>query len=215
MSWTQHMYEVTRPLWERIYEHPFLKGLADGSLSEDRLRFYFEQNIRYIEAVIRCRSLATAKAQNAEIRDFFLQRTDMVVDEFHHQEQMLSALGGRLDAPIAPTCYAYTTHLLNIAWSRDPVEYLGTFLPCPWSYDEIGRRLSTVALRGVAAEWWEFYMSTEHNELCDRYRGFVDKYADDLSDERRQQMLVTFRIGLNYEYLFWDMAYNQEQWPLE
>jgi thiaminase/transcriptional activator TenA len=74
--------------------------------------------------------------------------------------------------------------------------------------------LKTVALRGASAEWWEFYMSEEHNDLCDNYRAFVDKHSAGLSDERRQQMLDNFIISTNYEYRFWDMAYNQEQWPL-
>ena len=57
-------------------------------------------------------------------------------------------------------------------------------------------------------------MSEEHNELVANYRAFVDKYSEGLSDERRQQMLDNFIISTNYEYRFWDMAYNLEQWPL-
>ena len=164
--------------------------------------------------MIRCRSIATAKAHNDEIRDFFLDRTALVVESLEHQIDMLKRVGGRLDARIAPTCHAYSHHILNLAWTKDPVEYLGSFLACPWVYDEIGKQLRTAALKGTHAEWWEFYSSEEHNEMCDNYRAFVDKYAEQMSDERRQQMLDNFIISLNYEYGFWDMAYNLEQWPL-
>lgn len=214
MSWTSHMYDTTQHLWDQIYEHPFLKELSEGTLSKERLAFYFEQNVHYIDNVVRCRSVAAAKAHNDEIRNFFLERTSMVVDELEHQETMLAAVGGTYGARIAPTCHAYTRHIQMLAWTRDPVEYLGSFLPCPWTYDEIGKQMRGAALEGVPAEWWDFYMSEEHNTLCDNYRAFVDEYSEGLSDERRQQMLDNFVLSLNYEYRFWDMAYNLEQWPL-
>ena len=175
MSWTQHMYDETSQLWERIYRHPFLQDLAAGELSDERLAFYFEQNTHYIDNVVRCRSLATAKAQDEEERLFFLGRTSMVVDELEHQKQMLKAVGGDPAAPMAPTCHAYTRHNLSLAWSKLPVEYLGSFLPCPWTYDEIGIQLRSASLQPETAEWWEFYMSEEHNELCTNYRAYVDK----------------------------------------
>ncbi len=214
MSWTQYMFDQTKDMWDRIYEHPFLQDLAAGTLTDERLAFYFEQNTHYIDNVVKCRMIATAKAQNDDIRDFFLSRTTLVVDELNHQYDMLERVGGSRSARIAPTCHAYTRHILNLVWTRDPVEYLGSFMPCPWTYDEIGKQLRSAALKGTSAEWWEFYMSEEHNDLCDNYRAFVDKYSEGLSDERRQQMLDNFIISTNYEHSFWDMAYNLEQWPL-
>ena len=214
MGWTAYMLEETKPLFERIYEHPFLKELASGTLGRDRMVFSFEQDLHYIDAALRCRSVAAAKAHNLEVRDFFLRNMQLIVDEYHHLEDMLNGLGGQVSAPMAPTCHAYTRHILNIAWTRDPVEYLGAFLPCPLSYDEIGRNVVAVELTTEAADWWRFYMSDEHHDLCDSYRTFVDKYAAELSDERRQQMLDNFTMGINYEYRFWDMAYTQEQWPI-
>ena len=212
MSWTQHMFEQTKDMWDQIYEHPFLKDLAAGTLSDERLAYYFEQNTHYIDVVVKCRSIATAKAHNSDIRDFFLGRTTMVVEEMQHQIEMLDMVGGDRDARIAPSCHAYTRHILNMAWTLDPVEYLGSFLPCPWTYDEIGKQLRDAALQKTSSEWWEFYRSKEHNDLCDNYRAFVDRYAEKMSDERRQLMLDNFIISTNYEYRFWDAAYNLEQW---
>ncbi len=214
MSWTAHMYEQTKDMWEQIYEHPFVQDLAAGRLANERLAFYFEQNTHYIDTVVKCRLIAAAKAHNHEVRDFFLNRAAMVVDELHHQEEMLRRVGGRPDARIAPTCHAYTRHILNLVWTKDPVEYLGSFLPCAWIYDELGSRLRGADLEGPLAEWWGFYMSEEHHELVENYRAFVDKYSQELSGERRRQMLDNFIISTNYEYRFWDMAYHQERWPL-
>jgi thiaminase (transcriptional activator TenA) len=214
MSWTQHMYDETSDLWERIYSHPFLQDIAAGKLSMERLTFYFEQNTHYIDNVLSCRSLAIAKAQDESERAFFLGRTSMIVDELQHQKEMLTSIGGDPNAPIAPTCHAYTRHILTLAWSKQPVEYLGAFMPCPWSYDEIGKQLRGAALQEETQDWWEFYMSETHNELCANYRAYVDKYSESLTGGQRQEMLENFTRSINYEYGFWDMAYNFEQWPL-
>ena len=90
---------------ERIYEHPFLKDLAAGTLTDERLACYFEQNIHYHDTAVKCRSIATAKAHNNEIRNFFLGRTPAVVEEMQHQTDMLAPRrrhAGRPDRPHVP-----------------------------------------------------------------------------------------------------------------
>lgn len=213
-SWTAEAFKATERLWNEIYEHPFLKELRDGTLPDEKLRFYFEQNLHYIDAVVRCRSIAVAKATTEEVRDFFLDRTPVIAEELRHQRRMVKALGGRTDAPLAPACHGYTRHILTLAWSGEPVEYFGAFLPCPWSYDEIGIRLRGTLNKPQHLDWWEFYMSREHNEMCDRYRSMVDKLAAELPPERQEAMKENFRISLRYEYRFWTMAYTMEQWEI-
>ena len=71
MSWTQHMLDETAPMFERVYEHPFLKELGEGTLGNDKMAFYFEQNVHYIDTVLRCRSIVAGRGHNDEIRDFF------------------------------------------------------------------------------------------------------------------------------------------------
>ena len=157
---------------------------------------------------------ARPKPQNEDQRTFFLGSMDFITDELDGQEGFLEAMGARFPAPIAPTCHAYTRHILMLAWERDPAEYVAGYLACPFSYDNIGLQLVGRELRPDIAEWWSFAMSDDHHVLCDNYRSFVDRYSAGLSDERLDRMLATLQIGLNYEYLFWDMAYKLEEWPL-
>jgi thiaminase (transcriptional activator TenA) len=213
-SWTERAYKATEPMWARLYNHPFITELREGTLANEKLVFYFEQNLHYIEAVVQCRSIAAAKARTDEERSFFLDRTPVVAEELRHQQAMVTALGGRADAPLAPACHGYTRHILNLAWTREPVEYFGAFLPCPWSYDEIGRGLKGLMKNPAHLDWWEFYMSQDHNDMCDRYRAFVDKHAAGLSEARRAEMIENFRTSLRYEWRFWNMAYTLEQWEI-
>ena len=212
LRWTEEARAIAAPLWGAILEHGFINGLRDGTLPDEKLVFYFEQNVHYIDTVVRCREIAAAKAVSDKERNFFLDRTPVIVEELQHQRKTLAALGGNPSAPIAPACHGYTRHILSLAWSRRPVEYFGAFLPCPLSYDEIGRSLRGRLTKPAHRDWWEFYMSREHNEMCDRYRDFVDELVVDTSQSEQDEMIKNFVLSSKYEYWFWDMAYDRETW---
>lgn len=212
-KWTERAYKAGSEIWRRIHQHPFLKELEAGTLPDEKLRFYFEQNTHYIDAVVKARSLAAGKAPNLAVRDFCLERGPTGKNELQHQLDMLISLGGHPDAEMAPSCHGYTRHLLTIAHSGETVDLLAAFLPCPWSYDEIGTALEGKLRKPLHVEWMQFYWSREHHELCDRHRTFVDELAADLPQRRWEEMLHNYLISLRYEYRFWEMAYTMEQWP--
>jgi thiaminase/transcriptional activator TenA len=212
-GWTQEADVAGRTLWGRIMEHPFIRDLRDGSLDDQKLRFYFEQNTTYIDAVVRARALAAGKAPDIDTRDFCLERGPSGKNELQHQLHLLATLGGSATADPAPACLGYTRHLLTIAYSRDTVDLLAAFLPCPWTYDEIGSSLEKHLKNPLHIDWMQFYWSKEHHVLCDRHRTIVDRLAADLPPRRRAQLLDDYLISLRYELRFWDMAYRCERWP--
>ncbi len=212
-TWTQEADAAGRELWGRIMEHPFIRDLRDGTLSDDSLRFYFEQNTAYIDAAVRARALAAGKAPDLESRDFCLERGPSGKNELQHQMKLLAALQGRPNAEPAPTCLGYTRHLLTIAHSRDTVDLLAAFLPCPWTYDDIGSSLEKHLKNPLHIDWMQFYWSEDHHLLCRNHRAIVDRLAADLPAARRAQLLDDYLISLKYEYRFWDMAYRCERWP--
>jgi len=38
----------TDPLWKRVSDHPFVRGIGDGTLSADRFEFYLKQDYVYL-----------------------------------------------------------------------------------------------------------------------------------------------------------------------
>ncbi len=48
----------------------------------------------------------------------------------------------------------------------------------------------------------------------DAWRGFVDQAAREASPQELEAMREAFMISSRYEYMFWDMAYNMEEWPV-
>jgi len=212
-TWTEEAYAAGRSLWHEIHEHPFLQALRDDALERSQLAFYFEQNTHYIDAVVRARAIAGAKAPDLETRDFCMERGPSGKNELQHQLNLLETLGGSSTAEQAPACHGYTRHLLTIAYSRETVDLLAAFLPCPWSYDEIGMALEGKLRNPIHVDWMQFYWSPDHHDLVRRHRAIVDRLTADLPLARRRQLLDDYLISLRYEYRFWDMAYRCQRWP--
>ena len=48
MTTTERLLAGTQELWERYTDHPFVRGIADGSLDEEKFRYYMVQDYIYL-----------------------------------------------------------------------------------------------------------------------------------------------------------------------
>ena len=46
------------------------------------------------------------------------------------------------------------------------------------------------------------------------WRDFVDQMAENASPAELEAMRTAFLPSSRYEYMFWDAAYNRQQWPV-
>lgn len=58
---TTELWTDLRPIYERSLQHPFLKGVADGSLPRSRFQFHLVQDAHYLLAFSRVLSLLAAR----------------------------------------------------------------------------------------------------------------------------------------------------------
>ena len=59
---SSEMRADSRDIWDQIDAHPLLAELKDGTVSDRKLKFYFTQNVMYIEAAIQFLGISAAKA---------------------------------------------------------------------------------------------------------------------------------------------------------
>jgi thiaminase/transcriptional activator TenA len=210
------------PLWEKILVHPFLVEMGTTKLPLDKFRFYVKQDYPFLMEFARCLGIAAAKAEDRETMRTFSSLLDASLTI---EVEMLESLGEKLGIPqnelrrseLAPTNVAYTRHLLYVAYSGVVGEIVAAMLPCMWTYQEIGERLGeSEALRkhAIYAEWCATYRSKEYIELVKWYRDLADRFASESGSSVREKMRDHFLLSSRYEYMFWDMAYRQETWPL-
>lgn len=219
MRLSERLYAAAAPIWQKTLAHPFLVGLGDGSLPLDNFRFYMAQDYVFLIEYSRLLAFATAKAADLETMGRFANLLDATLNrEMALHREFATQCGISATAlaatTVAPTTFAYTRHLVRVAALADLPEIVAALLPCQWGYCEIGRML---ARRGKPAhvpfygQWIDMYASPEFAALAAWIRDLLDTY-DGTVDEKR--LTDTFCASARYEYLFWEMAYRLEQWPV-
>lgn len=208
-------------LWEGLHEHPFILGLASGTLPPDAFRFYVEQNLQYLPEYARTIAMGASKAADlATMRLFADDLRNILESEIPENEELrrrvieLGArdLGG--GDGMAPANVAYTGFLVSTAVQGTPLEIMAAVLPCTWSYGDIGARLAPeVREHPVYAEWVRFFGSPEYSEIVARMRADFELLADEATEGTVARLSALFTASVRLERGFWDMAYGTIHWP--
>ena len=210
------------PVWRRTFAHPFVRGIGNGTLPPDRFRFYLAQDYVFLVEYCRVLGLAAAKAPDLETMGRFADllhatlRAEMDLHRAAARRFGLTPAALERTRP-APTCHAYTRHLLHVAATGSLAEVVASLLPCQWGYSEIGRRLQRRGLprrRPLYAEWIRTYASPEFAALAEWLRGLTDRLARGAGAAERRRMADLFLTSSRYEHAFWEMSYRKERWPV-
>ena len=59
-SFSEQLQNDAEPIWQRIFDHPFLKEIKEGTLPEETFRYYLLQDYLYLEGFGRTVALALA-----------------------------------------------------------------------------------------------------------------------------------------------------------
>jgi thiaminase/transcriptional activator TenA len=188
--------------------------IGAGSLPHDTFRYYFQQNVLYLEDYARAIALIIGRAPGREDIAVLTRFLSQIVDtELPANYAFLSRLGGPVehdgDRVLAATTYAYTRHLLDTAGRHDLATGLAAVLPCQWSYGEIGMRLAAaLPADPVYADWISMFAADGYDDLVDATTGLLDRYSDVRDEARMTRLAAAFDRSTRYELAFWDMAYN-------
>jgi thiaminase/transcriptional activator TenA len=218
-SFSAQLRAEAEDIWSAIFAHPFLSELREGVLPIAKFRYYISQDYHYLEAFGRAVAIALSKAPDLATLELLSQRLLTPIERPLHVK-----LFGLLDLDAAavekvrpaPTNLAYMNHLIAVASRGGVAETTAAVLPCSWTYHDIGQRLASGApiSHPVYREWAGFYMAGWLVESVKALRGFVDAGAIEASPRQREVMRDAFLTSSRYEYLFWEMAYREERWPI-
>jgi len=216
-----HLRRLADPIWQAQHAHPFVRGIGDGTLERDRFVHWIRQDYRFLVEYCRLFGLAAARAPDLDTLARFadlLQATARTEMELHRAYARELGIGpAELEAtPMAPTTRAYTDFLVRLAATADFAELAAALLPCMWGFAEIGQRLAAAPPPAAAAyqKWIRMYADPEFGALAEWCRTLVDRLAVDADPATRRRMEEAFLTSSRYEYLFWDMAWRREAWPV-
>jgi thiaminase (transcriptional activator TenA) len=222
MSFSNHLRKLTVSIWDAQLSHPFVVALGDGTLPQQKFKYYILQDARFLGDLSRVFAAGILRAPDSDsaLRFVKLAEETITVERSLHEnygrrwnltpKQMTSVT-------MAPTNYAYTRHMLTVAASGTAAEVTVVALPCAWIYCVVGRHLlrkGPPAKNHPYRDWLMLYASPEFAEVQIWMRKKVDQWAKTAGKEELRRMEESFIISSRYEWMFWEMAWNEEQWPV-
>jgi thiaminase/transcriptional activator TenA len=220
MSFTRELWTALTPVYDAILRHPFLAGLTDGSLPREAFRFYAVQDALYLREFARALSLAAARAPEDDWIVMFNEhaagalKVERALHEGFFNEFGLSPAEVAA-TPLAPTNVAYTSYLLAAAYGAPFHEALAALLPCYWIYWEVGKTLERAGSpEPLYARWIGTYAADEFGDVVRAVLATVDAVGERLRPAEREAMRRHVLTTSRYEWMFWDMGWRQEGWPV-
>ncbi len=222
MSFSAELRKEANPIFDAIFEHPFVRGIANGDLRKEQLIHYVKQDFEYLNSFIRIYGIAVAKCENREDMEMFNKQIGFILNSETHPHNNFCQVAGvpyeELQGfPLSPSALHYIRHMLTVAHEGTLGEILAVLLPCPWTYWEIGRRLLSEVNPDPSHpffEWIHFYGNRTDSittKFCDR----LDEWAMGATEKEIAKMKEHFLISCQLEYMFWDMAFRLEEWPVQ
>ena len=219
-SFTATLWAGIEDVYAQILAHPFIAGLTSGELDEASFQFYVVQDAHYLREYARALSVCAARAPDEPSIAMFAQHAAgaiAVERELHETFFAAMGLGEEQVAAtaMAPTNVAYCSYLLASAYGGSFAEALGAVLPCYWIYREVGVEL---AQRGspnpLYARWIDTYGGEQFGAVVQAVLDLTDRVAASLSQADRAAAAARFAVTARYEWMFWDMGWRREAWPV-
>lgn len=201
--------------WEAYIWHPFVRGLADGTLPLAAFRRYLVQDYLFLVQFARAQALAVVKAEDLAAMRLKARAVDAIIGETKLHLTYCAEWGldeaAILAEPEAPETVSYTRWVMDVGLSGDILDLEVALAPCSIGYGEIARRIEAHPSRRRDANpyetWIAMYAGEDYQAVA---RGAADR-LDALGDThggaaRLASLARTFATGARLEARFWQMG---------
>ena len=222
-KFTDRLFTNVQPIWEKNHNHPFVQELGMGTLAKEKFIYYMKQDYVYLIDYAKLFAVGAVKANDLETMGMFAQ----ILHETLHVEMDLhrtfAAEFGitreELEATQpTPVNVAYTKYMLQVSQNGSLAEVVACLLPCAWDYWEIGKLLRKQYGHQIEtnpyAKWIDMYDSEAFGEGAKWLIQLMDELAEGKPERELAKLEEHFQITSKYEYLFWDMNYHKQDWPI-
>lgn len=219
-GWSGEAWNAALPVFKKILNHPFVRGLADGTLPQDVFAYYIRQDALYLESYARTMSLIAARLPRQEQRDLmtgFIKDT-LAAERYMHELYQSLNEAHRPPAPVkaSPTCQLYMSYEARLA-ATAPVEVAcAVILPCFTVYQQTGAHL--LASRTKSANpynaWIDAYADPSFDKATRAAVALCDELAAASTPALRARMTEAYVNATRMEWIFWDSAWKKESWPV-
>lgn len=219
MSFSRSLKQKTAALWEKCYCHPFVQEIGSGSLDRESFKFYLIQDYLYLIEYARIHAAGALKSQTEKLMtDFTVVQYGILNTEMQLHRNYMKTFGITAREMEFATASlfnkAYTSNMLAVAQTGAAAEILAVVLPCAWTYFDFATRLKEEhgsSLEGnFYRSWIESYAGDDYRDSISWLFESLDESASGASETKQRELEEIFRSSVEFEYLFWDMAYKKQ-----
>src|ERR1700675_4321225 len=203
MSFFERLKTEASGEWRAYTEHPFIVGLADGTLPETAFRHYLVQDYLFLIEFARAYALAIYKSPElADMRESAAGLSAILDVEMDLHIKLCAGWGlspGDLEhAPPAVEMLAYTRYVLDAGMRGDLLALKVALAPCVIGYAEIATRLTSRPYAHAETNpyrvWIAEYAGAPYQEVAAKARAHLEGLADlYVTPAREVELIVIFR----------------------
>ncbi|KAI9098597.1 Phosphomethylpyrimidine kinase-domain-containing protein [Phlyctochytrium arcticum] len=219
-SFLQLLRSSSSSEWSQYVNHPFVLGLADGTLPIESFKHFIRQDYIFLKHYARAHALASYREHEMEDIVKGAQIVAIIGEECQMHIHYCAEWGISLDelesTREATPNLAYTRYVLDRGMSGDRLDLRVALAPCLLGYGEIGLRLAnspkTKREGNPYWTWIENYAKPAFQEAVREGEELLEKLFKNMVREgdtkRVEQLCDTFRIATVLEGNFFEMGHS-------
>jgi thiaminase/transcriptional activator TenA len=201
-SLAKQLWCANSDLAQRCLEHPFVQGLAQGSLPRELFAGYVAQDASFLESFARAYALAIAHSPDRASLIAFNALLQGVLTELdlHAGYAQRWVINLEATTPL-PATTAYTAFLLATAKAGDPGLICSAMTPCLRLYAWLGQQLRAQVGQPehAFADWINTYADPGFEQLTQQLEGLLNRLAT-----AGTPLEDTYRRAMELELAFFD-----------
>ena len=217
MSITDRVLDSSKTIWGGYGSHPFVMGIAGGTLPVEKFRYFMIQDYLYLQDYIKVFSIGIAKTQDLEILQAFSGYVHHILEEEMaiHRAYMkrLGITEAELKAArMAQDNLSYTSYMLRCAYEGGPAEVCAAILPCGVSYEDLAVAMVQAdprcAEHAFYGEWIRGYADPAYHASNEVLRGILERAAAGYNEQQIAHLIEIAQRCCTYEGMFWDLSWE-------
>ena len=212
-GFTDHLVEANRDLWAAMAGHPFVLGLADGTLSDSALGAWVQQDRIFVVEERRVAAALRAHGLPSRLDDLLADLDRSLVLEAEAFARTAAEHGVAVEVEPWPVCLGYSSYL-RCAADDGALEGLTALYAAERAYLDTWTAVAKLSPSDSAYHAWI------RNWSGQPFRAFVGDLGRDLdqlagapSPALAERLGVLFTGAARFELAFWAMCWSGQAWP--
>ena len=212
-GFTEQLVEANRDLWAAMAGHPFVLGLADGTLPDGALQAWVQQDRIFVVQERRVVAVLRAHGLPSRLDDLLADLDRSLVLEADAFTRTAADHGVAADAEPWPVCLGYLSYLRCAAFDG-ALEGLTALYAAERAYLDTWTTVADLSPADSTYHTWIRNWSGEP------FRAFVTTLGHDLDElagapppSLANRLGLVFARAARFELAFWEMCWSGQAWP--